>query len=256
MYDDDGTNSRIQNPADTDNKTDDYPENRAEYQTRKCRTLTIYNNNNNSYLNSENNVDNNSNNNDDHDYFLQNYYNNSVLTGSKSYNATERNAKNDIVINSNNKRSEKNADNNSNSNNNFCAHSEDNNDNNKDSNFISASTHPSSDSNADNAPPGRNNKNNVMRLPRFIGHQNGIIFRVFKQKQSTSSSSSMVKRKIETKTDHGAKQLKRVQQRDEQQNMLTLSVTKKSSGIFSSTPTPSSLIVMELKGTEQRVKRL
>ena len=69
------------------------------------------------------------------------------------------------------------------SSNNICyADFEDNNDNNKDGNFISASTPTPSNCNADNAPPGRNNKNNVMRLPRFIGHPNGIVFRVFKPK--------------------------------------------------------------------------
>merc|ERR1719162_2133395 len=35
----------------------------------------------------------------------------------------------------------------------------------------------SSENNVDNIPPGRNNKNNV--IPRFIGHPNGIVFRVF-----------------------------------------------------------------------------
>ena len=75
-------------------------------------------------------------------------------------------------------------------NNNRCADSEDNNDNNKDGNFICASTPAPSDSNADNAPPGRNNKNNTIRLPRFIGHPNGTILQVFKQKRSLLSSSS------------------------------------------------------------------
>ena len=62
----------------------------------------------------------------------------------------------------------------------------------------------------------------------------------------------MVKRKIETKMDHRAKQLKRVQQRDEQQKTSALAVTKKLSDIFSSTPTPSSLILMELKQRAHR----
>merc|ERR1719162_815948 len=121
-----------------------------------------------------------------HPATYQDYYNSSVLTGSKPYyTATERNAnaKNDTVINSNNKKkSENNDDNNSYSNNNRCANSEDNNDNNTDGNFISASTPPPSDSNADNAPPGRNNKNNVR--PKFISHPNGIVLRVFKWKSN------------------------------------------------------------------------
>ena len=50
-------------------------------------------------------------------------------------------------------------------------------------NKISAFTPTLFDSNADNAPPGKNNKNNVMCVPRFIGHQNGIVFRVFTQKR-------------------------------------------------------------------------
>ena len=71
LLDDDG-DSGIKNPDANDNRTfglvsyDDYPNSR-EYQTRKCRTLTIYNNNNNnnnSTHNSENNGDNNFNNND------------------------------------------------------------------------------------------------------------------------------------------------------------------------------------------------
>ena len=52
--------------------------------------------------------------------------------------------------------------------------------------------------------------------------------------------------------DHRAKQLKRVQQRDEQQKTSALAVTKKLSDIFSSTPTPSSLILMELKQRAHR----
>jgi len=192
LHDDDGTNNRIKNPAANDNRTfglvsdDDYPNSRCP----KCTILTIYNNNNNNNYNpSENNVDNNSNDND-HDFSFLDYYNSSVLTGSKPYyTATERNANDDTLVYSNNKnkKSEKNADNNSNSNNNNrCADSDDNKDNNKDGNFISASTPPPPDSNADNAPPGRNNKNNV-RLPRFIGHPNGIVFRVFKRKRSKPS---------------------------------------------------------------------
>ena len=95
-----------------------------------------------------------------------------------------------------------------------------------------------------------------MRPPYFVGHPNGIVFCVFKQTQLTSSSSPMVKRKIETKMDQRAKKFKLVQQRDEQQKPTALSVTKKSSSIFSSTPTPLSLIVTELKGTEQRTSAL
>merc|ERR1712238_192852 len=161
LHDDDGTNNRIKNPAANDNRTfglvsdDDYPNSRCP----KCTILTIYNNNNNNNYNpSENNVDNNSNDND-HDFSFLDYYNSSVLTGSKLYyTATERNANDDTLVYSNNKnkKSEKNADNNSNSNNNNrCADSDDNKDNNKDGNFISASTPPPPDSNADNAPPGR-----------------------------------------------------------------------------------------------------
>ena len=40
-----------------------------------------------------------------------------------------------------------------------------------------------------NAPPGRKKKNNLMRLPRFIGHPNGIVLCVFNQKRSKSSLS-------------------------------------------------------------------
>ena len=69
LVNDEGTN-RIKTPSATNNRTfglvnnidDDYPNGRVEYQTRKCKTITIYNNNNNnnnSYYNSENNVDNN-----------------------------------------------------------------------------------------------------------------------------------------------------------------------------------------------------
>ena len=53
-----------------------------------------------------------------------------------------------------------------------------------DGNEVSTSTPTPSDSNDDNAPPGRTNKNNMMRLPRFIGHPNEIVLRVLKQKQS------------------------------------------------------------------------
>merc|ERR1712238_132501 len=189
LLDDDGTNNRIKNPDANDNRTfglvsdDDYPNSRL---TGKCTILTIYyNNNNNNHNFSENNVDNNFKGNDHHLLHSRADYN-SALTGSKHNfdTATERKAKNDKI-----KKSENNADNNSNSNNNNnrCADSDDNNDNNKDGNFISASTPPPSDSNANNAPPGRNNKNNV-RLPRFIGHPNGIVFRVFKQKRRSTDA--------------------------------------------------------------------
>merc|ERR1712238_236401 len=168
LHDDDGTNNRIKNPDANDNRTfglvsdDDYPNSRL---TGKCTILTIYyNNNNNNHNFSENNVDNNFKGNDHHLLHSRADYN-SALTGSKHNfdTATERKAKNDKI-----KKSENNADNNSNSNNNNnrCADSDDN--------------------NADNAPPGRNNKNNV-RLPRFIGHPNGIVFRVFKRKRSKPS---------------------------------------------------------------------
>jgi len=208
--------SCIKNPVANDNRTfglvsdDDYPNSRCL--TGKCTFLTTYYNNNSNNYNSENNVDNNSNDND-HDFSFLDYYNSSVLTGSKPYTATERNAKNDTLVNSNkNKKSENNVDNNSYSNNNnnstCCANSEDNNDNIIDGNFISASTPPPSDSNVDNAPPGRNNTNNVMRsnsnnsdrdrdseqrsadsgrnkrLPSFISHPNGILLRVFKKQRS------------------------------------------------------------------------
>ena len=51
----------------------------------------------------------------------------------------------------------------------------------------------------------------MMRLPRFIGHPNGIVFCVFKQKRSKTSvlsppSVSIEKRKMETKTDQRGKQ--------------------------------------------------
>ena len=65
---------------------------------------------------------------------FQDYYN-SALTGSM-HAATKRKAKDDTVINYDDKKSEINADNNSMSNNIRCADSEDNNDNNKDGNFI------------------------------------------------------------------------------------------------------------------------
>ena len=180
LLDDDGTNSRIKNPDAT------------ECPTRKCSTLTIYNNinTNTRYSDSQNNVDNNSNDND-HDFPLQDYYKSSVLTRS-TYSATKRKElgfSHDISINNSNN-AKNNDDNNSYSNNNDpWADSEDNNDNNKDGNFISASTLPPSNHNADNAPPGRNNKYNVMRLQRFIGHPNGIVFCVFKKKRSKSSVS-------------------------------------------------------------------
>ena len=172
------------------NNTDkDYPDSRVE-----CRTLTsYYYYNNNRYYDSVNNVDNNSNDNN-HDYFLWDYYNSSVLTGSKPYTATKRKANNDnnqgshscshdIDVNYNNKKFENNNNNNYYSNNNNpSANFEDNNDNNKDGNVVSAFTPIPADSNADNAPPGRINKNTVMRLPPFISHPNGIVLRVFKQK--------------------------------------------------------------------------
>ena len=186
LSDDDGTNSRIKNPDANDNRTfglvsdDDYPNSRCP--TVKCTILTIYynNNNNNNYNSSENNVDNNFKGNAHHLLLHSRADYNSALTGS-TYSATERNA-NDTFVDSDNEQSEKNADNNSNSNNNnnCCADSDDNNDNNKDGNFVCAFAPPPSDSNADNASPGRKNKNNVMRLPRFIGHPNEIVFRVFK----------------------------------------------------------------------------
>ena len=184
LFDDDG-DSCIKNPVANDNRTfglvsnDDYPNSRCL--TGKCTILTTYyNNNKNSNHNSENNVDNNFKGNN-HSPFQVDY--NSALTGNKP-TATERNAKNDnstwslgfshdLPINNNNS-SENNVDNNSNSNNILCANFEENNDNDNDGNKISASTPPPSDSNADNAPPGRNNKNNVMRpklrlpRPRFI----------------------------------------------------------------------------------------
>ena len=102
--------------------------------TGKCTILTIYYNNNNNHNSSENNVNNNFKGNDHHLllHFRADY--NSALTGSKPNNATEHNAKNDTLVNSNNKRPKK-ADNNSISNNNPCADSEDNNDNNTDGNF-------------------------------------------------------------------------------------------------------------------------
>ena len=95
------------------------------------------------------------------------------------------------------KKSEINADINSYSNNsNPCATSGDNNDNNMEGNKISASTPTPSNRNADNALLERNNKNNVIRLPRFIGHPNGIVLLVFKQKQSTTKQSIIPRHKI------------------------------------------------------------
>jgi len=69
LVDDDGTNSRVETPDATDNRTlglintdNDYLDGRAECQTQKCRTLTIYNNNNNNIAITipKKNVDNNS----------------------------------------------------------------------------------------------------------------------------------------------------------------------------------------------------
>ena len=210
LLDVDSTNS-INTPDATDNKTfglvinidDNYPDNRFEYWTQKCRTLTNYNNNNN-FSDSENNIDNNSNYND-HDFSLQDYYNGSVLTENKLYIAINCNANNDAHSNSihyydgitqkaeSNNKSGNSDNNSSNSNNNPCADSEDNNDNNKDGDIISSSIPIPSNSNADNAPHGRNNKNNMMRLPTFISHPNGIVVRVFNEQQqlkTTKSSSS------------------------------------------------------------------
>ena len=83
-------------------------------------------------------------------------------------------------------KSDNKVDNNSYSNNNNpCADSEDNNDNIKDGNFISISTPNSSDSNADNAPPGRNKMNNTKHIPSFICHPNRIVLRVLNQKRSS-----------------------------------------------------------------------
>ena len=109
LVDDDGTNS-IKTPAANDNRTfglvsdDDYPNSRCP--TRKCTILTIYYNNNN-HNSSENNVDNNFKGNDHHLllHFRADY--NSALTGSKPDTATERNAKNDTLVNSINKRPKK-----------------------------------------------------------------------------------------------------------------------------------------------------
>ena len=171
LLDDDDTNIPIKNPD------------AAEYPAQKCSTLTIYNNNNTNtrYFDSETTFDNNSNNKDHdssieamyqarhpvtyqmiHPVTYEDYYNSSVLTGSTPFAATERCTNDDTFINSNNKKSEIKDDNNSSSNNICCADYEDNNDNNKDGNFISTSTPPLSDCNADNAPPRRNNMNNVM----------------------------------------------------------------------------------------------
>ena len=71
LVDDGGNNEGCFKTHDaTDNRTfglvntnDDYSNGRTEYQTQKCRTLTIFNNNNNNnnngYYNSKNNVNNN-----------------------------------------------------------------------------------------------------------------------------------------------------------------------------------------------------
>jgi len=55
--------------------------------------------------------------------------------------------------------------------------------------FLNKSISPS-DSNADkDAPPGRNNKNNVICQPSFISHPNRIVLRVFKQKRRNYGAS-------------------------------------------------------------------
>ena len=98
-------------------------------------------------------------------------------------------------INNNNKSKNK-VDNNFYSNNNPCADSYNNNDNNKDSNIICASIPTPSNSNADNVSPGRNNKNNVMHLPRFISsHPNRIVLNVFKQSTTDKQSALSVTKK-------------------------------------------------------------
>ena len=209
LFDNDGNDSCIKTPDVNNNRAfglvnnadDGYPDDMAECQTRKCRTLTIYknnnNNNNNSYYNSENSVDKNFKGNNLYLCSQVDYYSAPTPTGRKLDIATERKTNNDVDSNgihycdgiiqktesNNNKNSENNHDNNSYSNNNNpCADSEDNNDNNTDNNFISASNPPRSNSNADNVPPVRNNKNNVKYLPRFICHPNGMVLQVLMQK--------------------------------------------------------------------------
>jgi len=59
---------------------------------------------------------------------------------------------------------------------------------------------------------------------------------------------------MENKTDHRTKQLKRVKQRDEQQKMSALLVTKKSLGIFSSKDLVSE-IEKEIKTDQRRAKQ-
>ena len=63
-------------------------------------------------------------------------------------------------------------------------------------NVISASIPTPSDSNADNAPSGRNNKNNMIRLPRFISNSNEIVLRVFEQKQSMTKQNIVPRHEI------------------------------------------------------------
>ena len=95
VHDDDGTNNRIiTTPDATNNKPfglvnidNDYPDGRVECQTRKCRTLIIYNNKNNRNHNSKNNVDNISNNNsnnpsqDNRTFDLDDYLDGRVVCG-------------------------------------------------------------------------------------------------------------------------------------------------------------------------------
>ena len=127
-------------------------------------------------------------------------YNNALISTRSMYSsATKRKL---AKINNNNKSKNK-VDNNFYSNNNPCADSYNNNDNNKDSNIICASIPTPSNSNVDNASPGRNRMNNNKYLPRFICHPNGIVLQVLIQKRSTTD------------------------------NQSTLSVTKKSPGIVS-----------------------
>mmetsp|Transcript_39264 Transcript_39264/g.44864 ORF Transcript_39264/g.44864 Transcript_39264/m.44864 type:complete len:104 (+) Transcript_39264:68-379(+) len=69
-------------------------------------------------------------------------------------------------------------------------------------NFISASTFPLSDSNANNTPPGRNNENNVKHLPSFICYPNGIVLRVPKQNWSRiQSKSSLSSKRSDTSSE-------------------------------------------------------
>jgi len=285
LLDDDGTNNRIKNPDANDNRTfglvsdDDYPNSRL---TGKCTILTIYyNNNNNNHNFSENNVDNNFKGNDHHLLHSRADYN-SALTGSKHNfdTATERKAKNDKI-----KKSENNADNNSNSNNNNnrCADSDDNNDNNKDGNFISASTPPPSDSNADNAPPGRNNKNNVrlprfishpnqrlarsakQRLPSFISHPNGILLRVFKRQRSMIMAASLKKLSARFICHPNGIVLKVLNQkprpRKQSSSSSAMEMETESEIAISTSSSSSSMVKIETetktnRNAEQRVKQL